>query len=235
MHDAVEARYGRFLPYALAHPGQILGVAALALAFAVVLLPGLGLDLVPQLSQGQYEATLKLPPGTPLARTDAVVREMQRRHMDDPEIATIYGVSGAGTRLDANPTESGENIGRLVIGLAEGAGAEAEARSMAKLRQTAEALGVRDANFARPALLNYSTPLEIEIAAYDLDRLKAAGRAVVAALDASDRYTDVKSTVEQGQPEIQIRFDQERAAALGLSTRQIADQVVRKVRGTCAT
>src|SRR5690606_38177301 len=62
MQDAVEARYGRFLPYALAHPGQILGVAALALAFAVALLPGLGLDLVPQLSQGQYEATLKLPP-----------------------------------------------------------------------------------------------------------------------------------------------------------------------------
>jgi HAE1 family hydrophobic/amphiphilic exporter-1 len=45
----------------------------------------------------------------------------------------------------------------------------------------------------------------------------------------------VKSTVEQGFPEIQIRFDQERAAALGLTTRQIADQVVRKVRGEVAT
>ncbi len=234
-HDAVEHRYANFLPYAFAHPGQILGIAFAAFLASLVLVPGLGVDLVPQLSQGQYEATLKLPPGTPLARTDAIVREMQRRHMDDPEIATIYGVSGAGTRLDANPTESGENIGRLVIGLAEGAGAEAEARSMAKLRKTADELGVRDANFARPALLNYSTPLEIEIAAYDLDRLKAAGRAVVAALNRSDRYTDVKSTVEQGQPEIQIRFDQERAAALGLTTRQIADQVVRKVRGEVAT
>ncbi|HQW80819.1 MAG TPA: efflux RND transporter permease subunit [Pseudomonadota bacterium] len=231
----VEHRYAKFLPYALMHPMQILGVALLAFVASLMLVPGLGIDLVPQLAQGQYEATLKLPPGTPLARTDTIVREMQRRHMDDPEIATIYGVSGAGTRLDANPTESGENIGRLVIGLAKGADAAAEARSMAKLRKSAEALGVRDANFARPALLNYSTPLEIEIAAYDLDRLKAAGRAVVAALNASDRYTDVKSTVEQGQPEIQIRFDQERAAALGLSTRQIADQVVRKVRGEVAT
>jgi HAE1 family hydrophobic/amphiphilic exporter-1 len=190
---------------------------------------------VPQLAQGQYEATLKLPPGTPLARTDQIVREMQSKHMDDPEIKTIYGVSGSGTRLDANPTESGENIGRLTIALVDGAGAEGEARSMAKLRATAEALGVRDANFARPALLNYSTPLEIEIAAYDLDRLRNAGRSVVDALKKSDRYTDVKSTVEQGQPEIQIRFDQERAAALGLSTRQIADQVVRKVRGEVAT
>src|SRR5690606_36648357 len=48
-------------------------------------------------------------------------------------------------------------------------------------------------------------------------------------------YADVKSTVEQGFPEIQIRFDQERAGALGLTTRQIADVVVKKVRGEVAT
>src|SRR5262249_15273805 len=38
-----------------------------------------------------------------------------------------------------------------------------------------------------------------------------------------------------GYPEIQIRFDQERAAALGLTTKQISDQVVDKVRGSVAT
>ncbi len=41
--------------------------------------------------------------------------------------------------------------------------------------------------------------------------------------------------MEQGYPEVQIRFDQERAAALGLTSRQIADQVVRQVRGEVAT
>src|SRR5690606_36086791 len=56
-----------------------------------------------------------------------------------------------------------------------------------------------------------------------------------ALLQTSDRFADVKSSVAQGFPEIQIRFDQERAAALGLTTRQIADQVVRKVRGEVAT
>src|SRR5207342_661379 len=48
-------------------------------------------------------------------------------------------------------------------------------------------------------------------------------------------FADVKSSVEQGYPEVQIRFDQERAAALGLTSRQIADQVVRQVRGELAT
>jgi HAE1 family hydrophobic/amphiphilic exporter-1 len=51
----------------------------------------------------------------------------------------------------------------------------------------------------------------------------------------SARFADVKSTVAAGYPEIRIRFDQDRAAALGLTTRQIADVVSAKVRGDIAT
>jgi len=54
-------------------------------------------------------------------------------------------------------------------------------------------------------------------------------------MKASPRFADIKSTVEGGYPEIQIRFDQDRAAALGLTTRDIADRVVRKVKGEVAT
>ena len=42
-------------------------------------------------------------------------------------------------------------------------------------------------------------------------------------------------SVEQGNPEIQIAFDQERAAKLGLAVRDIADGVVANVRGEVAT
>ncbi len=45
----------------------------------------------------------------------------------------------------------------------------------------------------------------------------------------------MRSTVEQGNPEIQIVFDQERAARLGLVVRDVADVVVAKVRGEVAT
>ncbi|HZW60538.1 MAG TPA: efflux RND transporter permease subunit, partial [Woeseiaceae bacterium] len=51
----------------------------------------------------------------------------------------------------------------------------------------------------------------------------------------SGRFTDIRTTVEQGNPEIQIRFDQERAARLGLAVRDIADRVVANVRGELAT
>jgi HAE1 family hydrophobic/amphiphilic exporter-1 len=45
----------------------------------------------------------------------------------------------------------------------------------------------------------------------------------------------VKSTMKSGHPEIQIRFDRDRAAALGFAVYQVADRVVGKVRGEVAT
>jgi hydrophobic/amphiphilic exporter-1 (mainly G- bacteria), HAE1 family len=232
---AMEERYARLLPWVMDRPGRVLGISALLFVGSLAVVPTMGLDLVPQLAQGQFEATIKLPPGSPLARTDAIARALQEKHRDDPSVESIFGVSGSGTRLDANPTESGENISRLLVSLKPGTGKVDEARVMAAMRQTTTELGVSDATFSRPALLNYATPLEIEISGFELERLQQGGRTVAEALRKSDRFADVKSTVESGQPEIQIRFDQERAAALGLSTRQIADQVVHKVRGEIAT
>ena len=54
-------------------------------------------------------------------------------------------------------------------------------------------------------------------------------------MQASPTFSDIKSTVESGNPEIQIVFDQERAAQLGITVRELADRVVASVRGDVAT
>lgn len=229
------AWYHRSLPRALDRPGLVLGSAAIAFAGSMALVPALGLDLIPQFQQGRFEMTVTMPPGTPLADTDRVVAGVQREAAGQGPITTVYGVSGAGTRLDANPTESGENIGRMLVTLAPGAGEAGEGEAMDLLRGTVSGRPGVEVKFARPQLFSFATPLEIEIRGFDLGALERAGNEMKRRLETSDRFADIKSTVERGYPEIQIRFDQERAAALGLTTRQIADQVVRKVRGEVAT
>src|SRR3546814_4566578 len=179
--------------------------------------------------------TVKLPPGTPLRETDQLVRELQAEHGDDEGIRTLYGVSGNGPRLDASPTESGENIGKLTVVMADGGSKELEAAETEKLRATMQRHPGAQVDFSRPELFSFSTPLEIELRGQDLESIEDAGRRLAALLRDNPHYADVKSTVEQGFPEIQIRFDQERAGALGLTTRQIADVVVKKVRGEVAT
>jgi HAE1 family hydrophobic/amphiphilic exporter-1 len=167
--------------------------------------------------------------------TDGLVRELQEKHARDEGIRALYGVSGSGTRLDANPTESGENIGKITVVMADGGSKELEAAETEKLRTTMKAHPGAQVDFRRPELFSFSTPLEIELRGQDLETIQSAGQKMAALLRSNPHYADVKSTVEEGFPEIQIRFDQDRAGALGLTTRQIADVVVKKVRGDVAT
>ncbi|MHC1654483.1 efflux RND transporter permease subunit [Stenotrophomonas maltophilia] len=234
-YAGAERGYLRLLPRALAHPGKVLGVASLIFVATMALVPMLGADLIPQLAQDRFEMTVKLPAGTPLKQTDALVRELQLAHGKGEGVASLYGVSGSGTRLDASPTESGENIGKLTVVMEGGGNPRTEAAITERLRDTMTQHPGAQVDFARPALFSFSTPLEIELRGQDMATLEVAGQRLAAMLRGNAHYADVKSTVEEGFPEIQIRFDQERAGALGLTTRQIADVVVKKVRGDVAT
>jgi len=231
-YNRAEAAYLRMLPRALARPFPVLAGSVLAFALTLAVLPFMGMDLIPQLAQDRFEMTAKLPPGTPLAQTDALIREVQRKHAGEEGVRLLYGVSGTGTRLDASPTESGENIGKLSVVMDD---TSREQVLIDRLRDTMAEHPAAQVDFARPELFALSPPLEIEIEGSDLEAIRVAGVRLAGLLRENPHYADVKSTVEQGYPEIQIVFDHDRAAALGLTSRQIADAVVNKVRGNVAT
>ncbi|MEO5962235.1 MAG: efflux RND transporter permease subunit, partial [Thermomonas sp.] len=231
-YHRAERGYMRMLPNALGRPVPVLAVAAIAFGLTMLAVPLLGTDLIPQFAQDRFEMTAKLPPGTPLAKTDALIRAVQAEHANDAGVRVLYGVSGTGTRLDASPTESGENIGKLSVVMTSN---DAEGPLTEALRKTMQGYPAAQVDFARPELFSLSPPLEIEVEGNDLESIRDAGNRLAKLLRGNPHYADVKSTVEQGFPEVQIVFDQERAAALGLTTRQIADVVVNKVRGNVAT
>lgn len=226
--------YVQCLEWALRQRAIVLLAATVLLFAACAFLVRQDLELIPQLAQGTYEVTLELPPGSPLQRTDDLLANVQQAAQNIDEIDFAYGVSGTGNRIDANPTESGENIGRLLIGL-KSPDALNEQRSMQKLRRVIQQTPGVEANFTRPALLSFTKPIEIEVVGYDLPNLKKASEQVAGRLRQSDRFVDIESSMAQGHPEVQVVFDQERAAALGLTVKEISDQLVNTVRGAVAT
>ncbi len=228
-------KYGGMLNWALTHRFLTLAASTVLLVVAVLMLSTVGTELVPQLDQGRFNVTLEATPGTPLEETDRIGGELQRMAAGDPNVATIYGVAGSGNRIDANPTESGENIARMLVVMNPEASAGDQQRVIRDLRNRARDTAGLDANFSAPELLSFDKPLEIEIQGYDLDSLRTASSEVLRRLRHSDRFADVESSLERGHPEIQIFFDQERAAALGLTVKEISDQVVGKIRGQVAT
>jgi len=192
-------------------------------------------ELIPQLSQGEFRVEFRLPPGTPLENTDRVMAAIQESTSGMDAIATTFSVAGTGNRFDADPEQGGDNWGELSAAMVPGAGREGEEAAMAAIRGSMDRLPGFQYKFSRPTLFTFKTPVEIEITGFDLGHLKEVSMTIAKRLGEMDRFTDVKSSMEMGHPEVRIHFDRERAAALGLNVYQVADRVVRKVRGYVAT
>lgn len=232
---AIERVYAPTVRWALHHRARVLGFSLLLFIGTLAIVPLLGKELIPQLSQGEFNVDVRLAPGTPLEETDRSVASAQAISAARDDVSLSYSVTGTGNRLDANPTDAGENTGRLSITLKPGSKKADEARAIEGLRGSFDGLPGVQYQFSRPSLFSFSTPLEVVISGAELDRLKAAASTVQAQMEASGKFRDIKSTVEAGNPEIQIVFDQERASQLGLSVRDLADRVVSSVRGDVAT
>jgi hydrophobic/amphiphilic exporter-1 (mainly G- bacteria), HAE1 family len=230
---ALDRRYPALLRWALNHRLVVLGGAVAALLATVAMLPRLGTELIPQLSQGEFSVKLRMAAGTPLQSMDDTMRAAQTAAGALPTVERAYSVAGTGNRLDANPVDSGENTGTLDIALKQGPASE-ESAIQALRQRIGDFPGVQH-EFSRPALLTLTTPIEVILYGYDLDRLSSAASSLRSRMEASGDFRDIRSTVEAGHPEIQIVFDQERASQLGLKVRDIADRVVSNVRGDVAT
>ena len=234
-YNRLENWYPKVIQWALINKGKVITTAVSLFIAVLFLIPQLGVELIPQLSQGEFNVEFKLPPGTPLEKTDAMVAVVQQKAGELQNVQTSFSVAGTGNRLDANPEQGGENWGELSIQLKSGSDRIDEEIVMADLRKELSNLPGVNFKFERPSLFSFRTPVEIEIIGFDLSRLKSISKNITQYMSKSDRFADVKSTIEAGHPEIQIIFDRERAAALGLAVYQVAERVVSKVRGTVAT
>jgi HAE1 family hydrophobic/amphiphilic exporter-1 len=235
LYTKIENYYPRFLQWSLIHRGAVLSVAFGLFLISLIMTRFLGVELIPQLSQGEFRIEFRLPPGTPLEKTDYMLASIQKSAGKIENVETIFSVAGTGNRFDANPEQGGENWGELSVTMIKGASRADEEEIMKSIRENAETLPGIQHKIYRPTLFTFKTPIEIEIAGFDLNKLKQMSDEVVQGMKRTGRFEDIKSTMEIGHPEIQIYFDRERAAVLGLNVYQVADRVVNKVRGRVAT
>ena len=235
VYDRVFAGFDVLLRTALRFRALTLTVAFAGLGGAAALAPSLPLELIPPLSQGEFRIDMELDPGTRLEVTDGVLAEVQQALLTIPGVHTTYSVAGTGGKLDASATRGGEQVGELSVVLVDGATAGDEAEVMSLARRRLDNVPAAQFMIERPQLFTFATPLEVEVAGNDLKAIEDVANSLVAAMAASPAFSDVESSIRPGYPELQIEFDQERTAAAGLFVPDVANRVVRKVRGEVPT
>jgi len=196
---------------------------------------GLGIDLIPSFSQGEFSFLVQLPEGTPLESTDRFVEDVQSVLKDDPRIDSASSIiGGAGLSLARTGTE-GENSARIQVRMKRGTSRRDEEAVAALLRARLEATDLARSKFERPSYFTFRTPVEVEVYGDNLADLKVAAGALKGEIEKVPGLVDVKSSTDGGNPELQVTFHRDQLTRLGLDLFQVAGTVRNKVQGEVAT
>ncbi|HUF23855.1 MAG TPA: efflux RND transporter permease subunit [Vicinamibacterales bacterium] len=238
--DRVDDGYKSFLHRSLHHRPMVLGVSAALVAAAVLLLPTLSFELMPQADEGQVRIDLDMPVGSRIERTEAVVlrvEEMALRAV--PEALMIISSAGGGgfmgggsnranielrlvpkTERDRSSEDIAADLRRELTGVA---GAVIRTRASGGNSQMNRILGgLSDAR------------LSLEIRGHDLDDATRIAQGARTMMERTEGVTDVRMGREEGRPELAIRVDRPKAALLGLSVSSVANTIRTNVAGTQA-
>ena len=235
VYGRVEARFAGWLDAALRRPFLVLFFGGASFVVGLSLFGSAGAELVPTVHQGRFTIEAALPVGTPLEKTIAVIEQVEREIRGTEGIASLYTVIGTERRADSKPDE-GENTARLLVEMEPGGDLAArEAALMDSLRAKLDTFPRLETRFRRPALFSFRTPVEVVLHGHDLDTLRTASTAGLAALEAVPGLTDLRSSLSRGYPEVRVRYDRARLDALGLGVGEVAGAVRTKVQGERAT
>jgi HAE1 family hydrophobic/amphiphilic exporter-1 len=232
---ALSAAYPKLLRTALGHRPAVVALVVAAFAGALALVPSLGVDLIPPFAQGEFAFKVSLPEGTPLEIADRFIASLSDELAGDPTVESFSSIAGgAGMSLAATGTE-GENVARIQVRMKPGSGPVEEEAVIARLRSQLAATADLRFDFERANFFSFRTPIEVEVYSDSLDELQSAADLVLASLAGIPGLVDLRSSVEMGNPEVQVRFDREQLARLGLELGTVASVVRTKIQGEVAT
>ncbi|MFT5234602.1 MAG: HAE1 family hydrophobic/amphiphilic exporter-1, partial [Candidatus Krumholzibacteriia bacterium] len=228
--------YDRFLIGAVNRSAITLVVAFLLFFLSVWSLGGLGTELIPQLSEGEFFFEVKLPEGASLAATDRTVQLMEKAAGGQEGIENYYAT--VGSRLVSggmSVNTKAENLAQLNIIMKDRGNDVAELMTADALRAEFQDLPDLEVKFGRPSYFSMKTPVEVVIYGEDLDDLRDYSLEVARALTGLPGLVDVRSSLEAGNPELQIVFDRQRLAALGLDMGVLSETLKNRVLGVVPT
>ncbi len=229
---ALSSIYKRLLPWSLKHRFIIMILTATVFVLSIMLVPRLGMNLIPEMDANTVKVNFKLAEGVVIERTDEIIKKITKNLNQIDSIEFVYGIGGQGAKLDVSALSAGENSGQLLIRTKPNADKDKVASQVVQLLNTQPGL---NSELQAGEFFELSNPIEIELSGYDIDLLKKQGRRLRDALISNENFINVDDGLSPGNPEIQVYFDQERIAMLGLTNRQVANVVVDKVLGKSET
>jgi len=250
IHDSMERvsnrsfeRINRFVNWSLEHRPLVvmctLGLFAATIGIALII-PS---EPAPDIDQSRFAVHLQMPKGTTLAGTAQFVKRLERDLGSFPDVAGVYSSIGI------TEEKSMWMVNELAL---EKADLEikvvAEARTGLVVEKVRSHLAALQSSFAgvefsvkrrgttfEQILRPEPNDVKVQVMGREPERMYHIAGELGERLRQIDGLVDIRSTMQQGNPEYQIVVDRERASKYGLSVQTVANHIAQHVRGKEAT
>ena len=231
-----ERAYHGLLLSALRHPLMTLTVGFGLFVVSVVGVRALGTQLLPSLTEGEFYFELKMPEGTSLAATDRQMVAMEAATAARKDVGLYY--STVGTRLVAGGLSlntKSENVGQLNVVMKNRSDEVSENALMSSLRDEFDSSPGVEVRSGHPTYFSLQTPVEVYLFGEKLEDLREWSLKVAQAMSEVEGLVDVRSSLEAGSPEVEVLFDRDRVASLGLDLQTLSQTLRDRIQGTVPT
>jgi multidrug efflux pump subunit AcrB len=204
--------------------GVVLAVGALSFVSALMLVPLVGTEFIPQTDQGFSNVSVRMPVGTSLARTNEKARQIEEILAGIPEIKSVGANVGGGNGGGGRNT-IGFNIS--LTDRSDRSRSQSQIEEYIRTKLTAiPGVETQVGNF-RPIWINVLGPDPVvldELTGRLADRIKKVKGVI-----------DLETSVKPGIPAFAVKLRPEAARDLGLTASQIAASLRTYVNGDAAT
>ncbi|MHA3902939.1 efflux RND transporter permease subunit [Castellaniella sp. WN] len=208
-----------------------LGLAILGLVLGSMLMPVLGwveLKMLPFDNKSEFQVIVKMPAGTPLERTDAVLQSLGDQLLAQPEVTNIQTYAGTASPINFNglvrqyDLRRDPALGDIQVNLADKDRRDAQSHEIAMrvrpvLKAVADRLGAEIQVVEVPPGPPVQAPIVAEIYGPDPSGRHDLAGAVRHVFERTEGMVDIDDSRIAAAPRIVLAVDRERAAQAGVS------------------
>ena len=231
------AGYGGLLQWSLANRVPVILAAILLFGVALYLAPYLGVELQPEVDEGEVRVSVELEPGTRVEVTDGVMQQLRSVAAEHvPEIQTAMVTAGGSSRSSG----SGTHLGELRLNLVPRAERTRSARDIANaLREVLQIqpgmlirTRVSGGMFRRYSSSEDEDRLSVEIRGHNVDTATQFAETIREIMEGIPGIAEPTISQRPGMPEMMVEVDRLRAANLGLNVSDVAATLETAIGGT---
>jgi multidrug efflux pump len=219
--QALATRYGRAIRWALAHRWGIVGAAVTGVGVLVLLVMAVGKDFLPQDDRGSFVIIVESPEGSTLAYHDRYQRQVEGILNETREIRSYFSVVAL-----SSGGPGAVNRGMMFVRMLD---RDERTRSQREVMQDLRRLlarvpGVRSFILTFNAISRGSggKSLAFQLQNPDFEQLRTYAPQIMERVKAIPGLRDVDTDLELEKPQLDVTIHREKAAALGISAREIA-------------